>query len=85
MGGTLRTREVTIRGFGRATLRMADSEHVTIDCRCRLLPGRPYLVQGFPSDGESRRLRVVAASVHSLSGEGGVGYRVVLQADAEAR
>lgn len=85
MGGAVRSREITIRGFGQATLRKADSEHLTIDCRCRLLPGRPYLVQGFPSDGESRRLRVVAASVHSLSGEGGVGYRVVLQADTDVR
>ena len=82
MGGTLNARSVSIRGYGKAQVQGDDAGSVTVDCHCRLLPGRPYVLQGMPGQGDGRRMRVVASSVHVLQGEAGVVYRVTLRADA---
>jgi hypothetical protein len=85
MGGTVNARGVTIRGHGSGRLHHHDAREVTVDCPYRLLPGRPYVVQGVGAEGDSCRMRVVAASVHTLRGEGGVVYRVTLQPESSPR
>lgn len=82
MGGAVNTPSVTIRGHGSGRLHLRDTGHVTVDCHCRLLPGRPYVVQGVAADGGSCRMRVVASRVHHLLGESGVVYRVTFQVES---
>lgn len=73
---------VTIRGHGSGRVWRGDPEHLVVDCPCRLLPGRPYVVQGLGHGVENRRMRVISSSVQALHGDAGVVYRVTFRPDA---
>lgn len=82
MDRAMTERRVTIRGQGSGTLRRREAGQVTIACASRLLPGRPYVVQGVDAGDDNCRMRVAASRVSALAGEAGVVYLVTLRADS---
>ena len=82
MDGAMKAHHVTIRGHGSGKVQARDGARVTIECASRLLPGRPYVLQGVHDDGDSCRMRVAASWVRGIEGEAGVVYRVTLHAES---
>ncbi len=82
MDGALMPYHVTIRGHGSGRVHSRDGTRLTIECASRLLPGRPYEVQGVPGASGNCRMRVAASWVRGLEGDEGVVYRVTLQAES---